>query len=68
MKNSYFLRVACDKGYLEVAQALIDAGGDVNLPIRDGATPLFLAAEKNRMDVVQFLLRSNADVDKSMLT
>jgi ankyrin repeat protein len=52
------------KGHLEAAQALIDAGADVDKGNKKGTTPLFMAAQNNHLQVVQALIGAGADVDK----
>ncbi len=40
------LYVACDRGYVEVAEILIEARADVNVATtEDGATPLYIACQ-----------------------
>ncbi len=38
-----------------MAKVLIEAGGDFNKPLNDGATPFYLACEKGKMAVIKFL-------------
>jgi len=49
-------------GFAAVAQALIDAGANVEAPITYGVRPLMLAAGYGETAVVEALLRAGADV------
>ncbi len=51
-----------DRGFAEVAQALIDAGANVEAPIGYGVRPLMLAAGYGETAVVETLLKAGADV------
>ena len=51
-----------DRGFADVAQALIDAGADVEAAIGFGVRPLMLAAGYGETAVVETLLRAGADV------
>lgn len=48
----------------EQAQALIEQGGDVNLPRSDGTTPLMYAAHFGHQDLVAELLERGAAIDR----
>ncbi|MGB8517729.1 MAG: ankyrin repeat domain-containing protein [Gallionella sp.] len=50
------------RGHAEVAQVLIDAGADVEMPIGYGVRPLMLAAGYGETAVVETLLKAGADV------
>ena len=59
------LHGAAFAGSLESVQALVEAGADVN----DGenrfkVTPLIVAAEENRLDVVEFLLQHGVAIEQ----
>lgn len=63
------LMLACEKGHLEVAKLLVEAGADVDRQTTSHtlATPLHIAAEKGHTEVVKFLLdSSNTNVNKEM--
>jgi ankyrin repeat protein len=51
-----------DRGFADVAQALIDAGANIEAPIGYGVRPLMLAAGYGETAVVETLLRAGADV------
>ena len=60
MKAAY--NADLDRGFADVAQALIDAGANVEAPIGYGVRPLMLAAGYGETAVVETLLRAGADV------
>ncbi|XP_046548748.1 ankyrin-1-like isoform X1 [Haliotis rubra] len=52
----------------KLLETLTEAGADVNVVVKGlGTTPLHLAAEKNRVDSVKFLLEHGADKTKKTL-
>lgn len=58
-------------GRTEIAELLVDAGADVNLPNRDMAAPLHIAVFMGRSEEAALLLEAGADVnarDRSGLT
>ncbi len=58
------LHIAANAGNLEIAQALVKAGFDVNVKsAKDGVTPLFFAASSGQDEMVSFLLAKGADVN-----
>jgi hypothetical protein len=66
------LHEAAARGHAGVVSVLIaTAGVDLNAAMSDdelaGATPLFLAAESNRLDVVKLLIAAGADVSKAQV-
>ena len=61
-KNSPMV-AACERGYIDIVQCLVENGynidhSDTNLP-----TPLFSACKYGKKDVVDFLLKKNCKVD-----
>jgi len=60
MKAAY--NAELDRGFADVAQALIDAGANVEMPISYGIRPLMLAAGYGETAVVETLLKAGADV------
>ena len=57
-----WLSLAVQQGRAELVKELITAGSDVNLSV-DGATPLFIAVEKNDSQCVKNLLEAKADTN-----
>jgi ankyrin repeat protein len=56
------LHFAARQGQLEAAQALLDAGADVNQPaVGDNSTPLIIAAVNGHFDLAKALLEKGAD-------
>jgi len=49
------LHIACKKNYLEVAQALIIAGAELNIANKEGETPLEIAKKNNNHKIIQVL-------------
>ena len=43
---------AARKGHVEVVQFLVESGADKDQGTTDGATPLFIAAQEGRIEVV----------------
>ena len=63
------LYLAARKGHLEAAQALIDAGAEVDKEkTTDGSTPLFIAADCGHLDAAQALIDAGAGVDNGRTT
>jgi ankyrin repeat protein len=55
---------AVQGGHLHIVRLLVEAGARKDaVAEHDGSTPLCLAAELNRLDIVQFLLERGADKD-----
>ena len=52
-------------GIKAIAQALIDAGANVNQQLHDGSTLLHWAAENGHQTVVQALIAAGANVNQS---
>ena len=59
------LHLATEYGHTEVANALLEAGAEVNATITDGfgkgCTPLHVAAIKEHIDIAELLLTNGAD-------
>ena len=58
------LYFAAAEGHSASLQLLLEGGGDVNLPIHTGKTPLCAAAERGELECVQALLAWGADTKK----
>ncbi len=59
--NQTYLHMACKWGDLEVVEALLERGADVNVFDRDLRTPLSIAVTENNRDVADALMREVAD-------
>ena len=57
------LHGACWFGHLECAKALLGAGADINKQADSGFTPLMLAAQNGKIEVVRELLKRGAKKD-----
>eukprot|EP00931_Biecheleriopsis_adriatica_P097077 TRINITY_DN7083_c0_g1_i1.p1 TRINITY_DN7083_c0_g1~~TRINITY_DN7083_c0_g1_i1.p1 ORF type:complete len:492 (-),score=93.99 TRINITY_DN7083_c0_g1_i1:72-1433(-) len=62
------LHYSCLEGDLESARLLVQARADMNVQDGRRMSPLHLAIEENKDAVVDFLLKSGADVDLCSLT
>lgn len=60
MKSTY--NAELNRGFADIAQALIDVGANVEAPITYGIRPLMLAAGYGETAVVEVLLKAGADV------
>ena len=57
------LHTCAEKGHLDVARDLIEAGADVNAKDNNGLTPLCFCAAKGHLDVARALIEAGADVN-----
>ncbi|XP_016375456.1 ankyrin-3-like [Sinocyclocheilus rhinocerous] len=69
-KGNTALHIACLAGQKEVAKLLVKRGADVNsqsqlygagMLLQNGFTPLYMAAQENHLDVVQYLLENGGN-------
>jgi len=63
VKESSDLYRSAEENNLAEVQAAVTAGADVNTSNLQGVTPLLLAVKNGNQNMVQFLLKSNADVN-----
>ena len=57
------LRMAVNKGFLEIVKLLIKNGADVNAKDEDGCTPLHEAIGEGCYDIAKLLIENGADVN-----
>lgn len=57
------LGYAAENGYLKTAAALLDGGAQIDLPRKDGATPLISAVLAGKIEAAQLLLERGAAPD-----
>ena len=56
------LYVACEKGYTDIVQLLLDKGANVNQPANQyDWTPLMIASQKGNDEIVKILLAAGAN-------
>jgi ankyrin repeat protein len=48
---------------LKTVKYWVEKGADVNVKTDEGETPLFIAAEKNSLEVVKYLVEKGADIN-----
>ncbi len=65
MEQKTLMRFAAERGQVDVARALLDAGIDVNTtdPFHFGQTSLFIAARQGDIKMMQMLLAAGANPD-----
>ena len=52
--------MASQKGHLEIARLLIEAGGNVNAERNDKATPLMMASHEGHLEIARLLIEAGA--------
>jgi ankyrin repeat protein len=57
------LHTCAEKGHLDVARDLIEAGADVNAKDNEGLTPLYMCALGGHVEVARALIEAGADVN-----
>jgi len=57
------LHVAAHCGHVKVAKLLLDYKADVNSRALNGFAPLHIACKKNRIQVVELLLKHGASIE-----
>lgn len=53
---------------MRIVKLLVDHGADVDTKRGDGSTPLYIACQENRLEVVNFLLQRGANVEATFKT
>lgn len=61
------LHIAVSKGRIEIAKVLCNAGADINAKTDKGETPLALAIEVKKPDLIDYLKSKGAKVTQEML-
>jgi ankyrin repeat protein len=61
-RNATPLYVACQKGYLDIVQYLLEHDADKTICFQNGFTPLHIAAQDQSLEVVQYLISEGIDV------
>lgn len=65
-KNKFFtemLGLAIDRGYLLLAELLVNKGVDVNPKLRSSFSPLTMAIDGGHLELSKFLIKKGADVN-----
>jgi len=62
------MHLAAERGYIQVAEALVAAKMNPDLDNRSGETPLIIAARLGQLDMVILLLRAGADASRQDYT
>lgn len=57
------LHYAAERGFVQVAKALLDAGADVNVRGKNDSTPLHLACRRGQKAMAELLILNGADVN-----
>ena len=63
LKKAISIHAVIKNGDISGAQALLDAGVDINARDQNGSTPLHWAARYGQKQVVELLINKGADVD-----
>lgn len=54
---------AVQNGHLDIIKYLVSCDADVDHPIHDGATPIFIAAYRGYIEIVRFLISRGANLE-----
>ncbi|CAI8009202.1 Ankyrin repeat and KH domain-containing protein mask, partial [Geodia barretti] len=50
-------------GHIDIVRLLVEANADLNLPHKDGFTPLYVACQGGHKLIVDILLKNGANVN-----
>ena len=59
--NNNILRIACEKGDLDILKELLKSETDSNITFSDGETPVSIALHNGHTDILDILFRMGAD-------
>ena len=59
------LHLTALEGRLDVAQALVDMGADIDKAMDNGCTSLYVASENGHVEMAKLLIKAGADIDKA---
>lgn len=60
IREKDLIHFAAEKGYLEIIEALVEAGGNKNEQNSEKTLPLHVAAKTNQLEVVKYLMEENS--------
>lgn len=60
------LTKAVESNFIDIVKMLVEAGADINAAGKDSFPPLYVAANKGYIEVVKYLLKNKADVEKGV--
>lgn len=63
IKNMCPIHIAAEFGYIEIVEALIEKGADINITCLYGKTALHKACQSDKIDIVKILIKNGADVN-----
>lgn len=63
IKNMCPIHIAAEFGYIEIVEALIENGADINITCLYGETALHKAYQSDKIDIVKILIKNGADVN-----
>jgi ankyrin repeat protein len=61
------LFVAAQNNFPRIACILLAGGADINLANYEGSSPLFIACQENKLDVVKLLVRARGKFDSKLV-
>ena len=57
-QNQYRWRLGISILTIEIVKLLIKSTGNLNAPMNDGTTPIFIAAQNNHIEIVKLLINT----------